>query len=279
MLIIDSQVHSWDAEHPDRPWPKTGAPHVHLAEPLTYEDLLVRMKEAGVDRAVLVPPSWQGDNNDYSLEAASVYPQHFGVMGRLQLDAPASRDWMTRWKEIPGMLGVRQTFVWERDKQWLYDGSADWFWDAAERTGLPVMVMGPDEMKKFGEIARTHPGLKLIIDHMGCAKWIATAGGIPEAVKNTISLAAYPNVFVKLSGLPDYSSEPYPFKDLHDPIRRVLDAFGPERAFWGTDLSRVLATCSYREAVTAFTEEMDFLKGEDLAWVMGKGIARCLGMR
>ena len=28
------------------------------------------MDEAGVDRVVIVPPSWQGDHNEYAMEAA-----------------------------------------------------------------------------------------------------------------------------------------------------------------------------------------------------------------
>ena len=60
-------------------------------------------------------------------------------------------------------------------------------------------------------------------------------------------------------------------------IRRVVDAFGPQRTFWGTDLSRLVHKCSYREAVTFFTEELTFLSQEDREWIMGRAIAECLG--
>ena len=107
MGIINSQVHIWEADRPDRPWPKSGvAPQVHLPEPLSYTDLLGRMAVAGVDRAVLVPPSWEGDRNNYCLAAARAYPQHFAVMGRLALDDPANRAAIASWKSAPGMLGV-----------------------------------------------------------------------------------------------------------------------------------------------------------------------------
>jgi hypothetical protein len=43
------------------------------------------MNEAGVDRVVIVPPSWEGERNDYALEAASKYPDRFAVMGRWRL--------------------------------------------------------------------------------------------------------------------------------------------------------------------------------------------------
>jgi len=59
----------------------------------------------------------------------------------------------------------------------------------------------------------------------------------------------------------------------------VIAAFGPKRAFWGSDITRVPASCSYRETVTHFTEELDFLSVDDLEWIMGRGLAECLGWR
>jgi L-fuconolactonase len=55
----------------------------------------------------------------------------------------------------------------------------------------------------------------------------------------------------------------------------IVDAHGPRRVFWGTDLTRL--SCSYRQAVTLFMEPLDFLSDEDEAWIMGRGIAECLG--
>ena len=78
-MIVDSQVHLWQAETPDRPWVPGRVPQ--LPEPFTIEKLLPLMNEAGVDRVVIVPPSWPGDHNDYALEAAKRYPDRFAVMG------------------------------------------------------------------------------------------------------------------------------------------------------------------------------------------------------
>jgi L-fuconolactonase len=92
-----------------------------------------------------------------------------------------------------------------------------------------------------------------------------------------IALARYPNVSVKVSALPCFSTAPYPFRNLREPLRRVIAAFGPRRAFWGSDITRVPASCSYRETVTHFTEELDFLSADDLEWIMGRGLAERLG--
>jgi hypothetical protein len=86
------------------------------------------MDLAGVSRAVLVPPSWEGERNDLALEAAGQYPDRFAVMGRLNLQDPASRDAVPGWKQQPGMLGMRFTFHNQHNRHFLTDGSADWLW-------------------------------------------------------------------------------------------------------------------------------------------------------
>ena len=84
-----------------------------------------------------------------------------------------------------------------------------------------------------------------------------------------------PNVAVKASALPCYTQDRYPYRRLHPYLRRVFDAFGPKRMFWGTDYSRL--PCSYREAITMFTEEIPWFSSEDKAWIMGRGLCDWLG--
>ena len=109
-IIVDAQVHLWLAHTPERPWPADGIGQAHIPRPFTYYELLARMDEAGVDRVVIVPPSWEGYRNEYAMEAAKKWPHRFAVMGRLRLDDPKSKDLLATWKDQPGMLGVRHTF-------------------------------------------------------------------------------------------------------------------------------------------------------------------------
>jgi predicted TIM-barrel fold metal-dependent hydrolase len=89
-----------------------------------------------------------------------------------------------------------------------------------------------------------------------------------------LKFARLKNVGVKVSCLPCYVDEPYPFPTLHPQIRRVRDAYGPQRLFWGTDLSQ--SPCSYRQNVTLFTEELDFLSSSDQEWIMGRSLSQWL---
>jgi L-fuconolactonase len=248
----------------------------HLSEPLGYDRLLRMMDEAGVDAAVLVPPSLEGDRNDLSLEAVQKYPERFAVMGRIAIDDPNGRAKLAAWRDRPGMLGLRLTFHRPDTRPQLDDGTADWLWPAAEEFDVPIMIHAPERLSKIGDIATRHPGLRIVVDHMGFARETMDDKAV-EGAARVATLARHRNVFVKVSALPCFTSEPYPFRNLNAPLRRVIDAFGPRRAFWGTDLSRMLAQCSYRQGVTHFTEELDFLSDDDLAWIMGRGLRECLG--
>ena len=84
--IVDAQVHLWKAESEDWKWVPGMKPQ--MPEPFTIEKLVPLMDQAGVDRVVIVPPSWPGDRNDYGLEAAKRYPNRFAVMGRIPLKNP-----------------------------------------------------------------------------------------------------------------------------------------------------------------------------------------------
>jgi predicted TIM-barrel fold metal-dependent hydrolase len=265
-------VHLWKANSPDWPWVPGAKPQ--LPEPFTIERVLPMMDEAGVDRVVIVPPTLN-DRNDYALEAARRYPNRFGVMGRISLQDPKSAALLPTWKQQPGMLGVRVAFNSPTTLAWLADGTADWFWPAAEKAGLPVMFLAVGAVARFAGIAERHPQLTLIVDHMGLhssSRGNRVTESPAAAVDQALALARYPNVSVKLSGAVGNSLEPYPFRDMTVYLQRLFDAYGPERCHWGTDLTNSLDKASYRQRVTHFTEELRFLSESDRDRVMGRAI-------
>ena len=207
--IIDAQIHLWERESPDRPWPDYGRAYAH-GEELTAEQALARMDEAGVHRAVLVPPSWEGDRNDVCLAAARDYPDRFAVMGRFPIEDPSCRETLESWRETSGMLGVLDEAIFEQ---------------------LPQVL----------------------------------------------DLARFANVAVKASCMPSLVSETYPYPTLQRAIRQVVEAFGPRRTFWGSDVSRL--PCPLIDNVRLFTEGCPFLSDEDLDWIMGRAIAEWLEWR
>jgi len=269
--IVDAQVHLWLAEGPDRPWPPGGVAAAHLPYPFATEKLLPMMNQAGVDRVVIVPPSWEGERNDYALLAAKNHPDRFAVMGRILLDNPQSAALLPKWKQQPGMLGLRLTFNRAQTK-WLSDGTAEWLWPAAARAGAPIMISIAGRQEEFARVAERNPDTIFIIDHMALSDDIARAGKIGEAIAATAALARFPNVSCKMSSAANRSQGPYPFEDMKPHLRRIFEAFGPRRSYWGTDITADLSKATYRQRITHFTETLDFLTEEDKDWVMGRAI-------
>jgi L-fuconolactonase len=271
MPIVDAQVHIWAASTPERPWPARHQPH--KPQPITAEDLLREMKSAAVDKCVLVPPSWEGERNDVCLAAVEKYPGTFAVMGRFDPEDPASRGKLAGWRKQRGMLGLRFTFHRPFLRPLLTEGRVDWLWAEAEKAGVPIMTLALHaDMHFFDKVADRYPGLKLTIDHLAL-----TTGKDEEAFKdigNVLALAKRPNVAVKVSCLPHYTTDSYPFRKLHPWIRRVYDAFGPKRMFWGSDLSRL--PCTYRESLTYMSEEIPWLTASDKEWILGRGVMEWL---
>lgn len=273
MKITDAQVHIWGGDTPERPWPKRTAAQRLI--PLGTDALIREMDAAGVERVILVPPSWEGDRNDLAIEGFLQHPTRFRIMGRFDTDAPNAKKDIQRWTEQPGMLGVRFIFSNPLLQEPLLAGRMDWFWEVAERRGLPVMALFPyDLMNHADRIAERHPNLKLVVDHMGL-----TGSGKDqpafEGFENMLVLSRHANVAVKASAIPVFTSDPYPYRNTHQYIKRTFEAFGPKRMFWGSDLSRL--PCTYRQCITLFTEELPWLSKEDLEWIMGRGINEYLG--
>jgi predicted TIM-barrel fold metal-dependent hydrolase len=140
------------------------------------------------------------------------------------------------------------------------------------------MFFAPGQVSRFAAIAERHPQLTLILDHMCLIGSMIEDRTLTAAVDQTVALAKYPNVSVKLSASPAVSSESYPYRDVSVHLERVFEAYGPQRSYWGTDLTHSFGRGSYRQRVTHFTEELSFLSESDKDWVMGRAILARLGV-
>lgn len=273
MTITDAQAHIWAAETPDRPWLPGGHDFAH-GDSYTVDTLLAEMAAAQVDAAVLVPPSFEGDHNDVCLAAVRDHPDKFRVMGRITVTDPDHHGILATWREQPGMLGIRLSFSRGAADRWMSDGTADWVWPEAEAAGVPIMVFAPNKLHLLDQIAERHPGLRLVVDHLGMRTDVVDDAMDP-VIADLVKLARHDNVAVKATCLPSNVTDEFPYPSLHDRIHRVVDAFGPRRVFWGSDLTRLRGT--YDEVRRLFTEELDFLAQEDLEWIMGRGVREWLG--
>src|SRR5213082_2133522 len=231
MKIVDAQVHIWSAGPPTNPSHRQ-------VNSYTAEECIRDMDAAGVDACILHPPGWDPNSGKISEEAAAKYPNRFAILGNFPLDKPENRSVIDSWKQRPGMLGLRYAFTQPHQQNWHADGTMDWLWPAAEKAGIPVALMASNFLPLVAQVAERHPGLKLIIDHLGRAR-----GGRDDAafanIAEVCALAKFPNVALKATGAAGESSQPYPFTNIHKYLRQLYDAFGPQRYFWGTDITRM----------------------------------------
>lgn len=265
MLIADAQIHLFGPDAQER------ARRVRQVV-ISPEEVVAAMDEAHVARAYLVPAGSAGNNA--CLDASRRWPDRFRVMGIPRLTKPEAREEAMRWRSL-GYTGARLSFPPFREPSWLQDGTADWYWPVAEEQRIPVMIWAPEQLAEVGQIADRFPALRITVDHLGLFVEDKGSAMVSAVIKELLPLASRPNVAVKASALPAHSAEAFPFRDLHQSLRDVLDAFGPDRVFWGSDLTRLPGSLS--EAVTMFTDCLDFLSGDNLRKVMGQSIQRWIG--
>ena len=272
MRIVDAQIHTWGTGLP------SNMSHWQVTH-FTPEEAIKLMDEGGVHAAVIHPPGWDPNSTEMAFKAVRDFPGRFAIMGSVSVEDPASRGRIAGWRNQPGMLGLRYTFLHDPMKTWIADGTLDWLWAEAEKAGIPIAMLATDSFPHIARIAERHPALKLTIDHMGGRGGLTTLKDeaamthIPELVK----LARFPNIAVKATGAPGYSAESYPFPKMGGYLRQIYDAFGPQRMFWGTDISKM--PCSWKQCVTMFTEELPWLNDQDKALIMGDGLCAWWGWK
>ncbi len=267
MLIVDAQVHIWGSGPPFNP------SHRQVTT-FTRDELLAEMDGAGVDAALLHPPGWDPNGNAVAIEAATSHPDRLAILGHFPIDQPESRERIKTWKQQPGMLGLRFALLQPHQRAWWIDGTMDWLWPAAEQAQIPIALLAAEFLPVVAKVAEAHPDLKLAVDHLGRAGRVQDAPAFAN-LDELLALAKYPNVSVKATGAPSYSSEPYPYRNIQPYLRQMYDAFGPHRMFWGTDITRM--PCSWRQCITLFTEELPWLDQADLELIMGRAVCDWLG--
>lgn len=271
MRVIDTQVHVWQNETAASPWPDSWRDYAHRGgiSP-TVEELIAGMDQAGVDHALLVAPTFGGDtaNNDAVIAAAARAPDRFLAVGRIDL-VHGTPDDVLAWMGRPGAAGIRLTFGRGASHGWLRDGTADWFWPVAEEHQVPVFVSCPAHVADLDPVLERHPNLRIALDHAGIPPENRPRP-VEELLAETITLAKHPGLSVKASAFPAFVTEPYPYRSAQRWTRELVDAFGADRVFWGTDLTRGLP-CTWAQAAHHLTEHAG-LSTHDLELVLGHAV-------
>jgi predicted TIM-barrel fold metal-dependent hydrolase len=237
--------------------------------------MVAAMAAVGVDGAVLVSPfSMYGYDASYALEVYKKHPGRFGLVKPVDATDPGVVETIADWAATPGTVGIR-IFLNRGAPTDAANPSLQRVLAAAARHNLPVNLMCTGRLELAAQLAERHPTTQLVIDHLGLPQpQEPPAPAEPFAdLPKLLALATHANVAVKISGACTLSHEPFPYKDIWDPLARIFDAFGLNRCLWGTDWTRAVKVLTYREGVEAF-RVTDRLSESDKATLMGETLQR-----
>ncbi len=272
MLTVDSQVHAYERNHPGRPW----AGFLRGPEHVTGDEMVAAMDAVGVDGALLVSPfSMYRYDASYALEVHARHPGRFGLIKPVDPSDPAVAETIADWAAIDGTVGIRIMLNRDGVSTDAADAGLNRVLAAAARHALPVNLMCTGRLEQAGLLAARNPDTSLVVDHLGLPQpHEPPAPPEPFAdLPRLLTLARHGNIAVKISGACTLSHEPFPYKDIWDPLWRIFDAFGLDRCIWGTDWTRAVALLTYEQGVEAF-RVTDRLSDSDRATLMGETLRR-----
>ena len=267
---IDSQVHAYERNRPERPW----RGFLQGPDEVTGDEMVAAMDAVGVDGALLVSPfAMYGYDASYALEVYAKHPGKFGLIRPFDPQSESIADEMAEWTGLPGVVGARIMLAYgdfEAD-----DPGVNRILAAGAHAGVPVNVMCSGKLRLLRELARRHPDTQVVIDHVGLVQPFEPPPP-PEPfadLANVISLAEFDNVAIKISGACTLSHEPFPYPDIWAPLSKVFDAFGFDRCMWGTDWTRAVELLTYDQGVEAF-RVTDQLSNSERSALMGGTLAK-----
>jgi L-fuconolactonase len=235
MQIIDAQIHDVG------PWADWTKESKEVQHRIMTELAIAYLDAVGVHGVVLFP----GGDASEAAWAASSLPERFTYVPPVTPDTPDIDNVVSSAKKShdTGLVGLRAIIGWPLDGtevRRLQAGKWDPIFAACERHQVPLFVFITGALSQLVGVVSRYPNLKLIVDHLGLRQPPLDNAEDPpfKSMAQLLDLAKFPNVYVKLCGLPALSKEPYPYKDVLPQLRRIVDAFGADRLMWASDTTR-----------------------------------------
>lgn len=263
-MIIDTHVHVWSDDFARYPF----AEGRKETEAAPVELLGEKMREAGVQKAVIVQPIHYLYDHRYVAQCLHRFPGRFAGIGLVDPKAPDAPDCLERLV-TEGFGGLRIHLARLGDPGAWAAPDQDPLWQRAGELGACFIAHGPAAMLPALEpIIGRFPQVRVVLDHLGGAP-VDEEPPCP-LLGNVLRLAQRQNVYVKFTPQGHKSKLPYPHPDTFAAFRRIYDAFGPQRLMWGTNFPGVLRTTGYLPALELFRTHLDFLSGEDREWLFSR---------
>ncbi len=259
--IIDAHVHVWKND-PRYPWaPNAKAPD----KDATAEMLLKLMAEAGVQKTVIIQVIHYKWDNRYLADVLKKYPGKFRGVARVNPEDPGAPDHLSKLTEETGFHGVRISPAADASGDWIRGPLMRPLWRRCHGLRVPMTVLAPvTRMPDVARLADQFPELTIVVDHMADSPLKQ-----PDELEKLLALRRFPKLYVKISHSWSLSSQPYPYPDSQEQIKRLYDGFGPRRLIAGSDWPLVEKYCTYTEAIDIARKRIPFLNAEDRRWICG----------
>ena len=281
--IIDAHCHVWTPDTERYPLPAGFASDDFWLPSFTPDDHFEYSRVVGDVRINLVQMTWYGLDHSYILDLIAAHPDRFvgtgivpGVVD-VSLASPdkamvaLSRGGIYAFR-IRGGKGARMSFNdWPR---WLdHPGYESMFVAGAEHNLALSFLMGTDDIPELDRMCTLHPETPVIIDHMGGVRMVD--GEFPEEKVDAVcSMAGHKRVMLKVGPIHAMGDRERGFTDVLPVLRRVVDAFGPERCMWESDSGGPVRLedpeKDYLASVDVVRKHADFLSESDKEQILFK---------
>jgi len=163
MIVIDSQVHAYEANTSKRPWHTVP----NWPDHITGDEMVSAMDKVGVDGAIFISAfSMYRYDASYAVEVQRAHPGRFGIVKPVDPDDRAVADVIADWKNTPGAVGIRIMLTKEAKRE-PTDPGIERIARAAVRHDLPVNILCWDNLEAGAALIDRHPETRFIIDHLG----------------------------------------------------------------------------------------------------------------
>jgi L-fuconolactonase len=278
MINIDAHQHFWNPARGDYGWmPKDNATLFRTYGPA---DLAPQIKQAGIDKTILVQAAATVEETEYMLGIADATEFVGGIVGWINFEQPSHLHHLKRLAEHPKFLGVRPMIQDISDDDWMLRDDVQWAYEALIDLGLRFDALGmAPHLANFLTLLKRHSKMKVVIDH--CMK-PDIANPTTEKFKfwadGMSRLADETSACCKLSGLVTEAGENWTVDDLRPYSNHVISAFGPDRVMWGSDWPVVRLRGEYSDWRSAAKELTADLTEPEKARIFGGTAAEFYGI-
>ena len=242
-MIVDSHQHFWQVGRFDYPWMTTDLG-------VLYRDYLPSDFETA-DQVVVVQASNSVAESRWLLELADQNSFIAGVIGWVDLK---NADFGSQLVSHPKFKGARHLVESEPADDWLVQPAVIAGLQRLAAHGLTYdLLVHTRHLRHARTVAERCPDLRFVIDHL--AKPAIAKHGYEEWARELKPLAAYPNMYCKLSGLVTEANwTSWTTDDLRPYVEYALELFGPRRLMFGSDHPVCLLAASYTRVLESFQE-------------------------